>query len=91
MNVETWHLGEFLPGGRSPELSDAISRVFGDCDCGYHLFDSNITASLTNVHLGPITIVRYFGQGVHWANGDMNTSGVSRQTISYSMFRTTAW
>lgn len=67
MNVETWQLGEFSLGGHSRPLSDAISRIFGLCDCGYRLFDSNITASFTRVNLGPMTVVRYFGQGVHWA------------------------
>lgn len=67
MNVETWQLGEFGPGGRSPAMSAAISRIFGLCDCGYRLFDSSITASFTSVDLGPMTVVRYFGQGVHWA------------------------
>ena len=67
MNMQTWQLGEFVPSGRSPAMSAAISRIFGSCDCGYRLFDSNITASLTSVELGPTTVVRYFGQGVHWA------------------------
>lgn len=67
MNIETWQMVESSPAKRVAALSDAISRTFGDCDCGYDLEESDVATSFTKIDLGPLTLVRFFGKGVHWA------------------------
>lgn len=67
MNIERWQLGERIGGGRSLPLSNAISRTFGACECGFDVADPDVSASFTSMTLGSLTLVRYFGRGVHWA------------------------
>lgn len=67
MSIETWELAKDVPGGRALALSDAISRTFGDCDCGFESQDDNVSASFTKIDIGPLTLVRFFAEGVHWA------------------------
>lgn len=68
MNVETWQLAESAPGGKASALSDAISRTFGYCECGFIGGEAEVAASFTKIPLGQLTLVRFFGEGIHWAD-----------------------
>ncbi|MGE0775268.1 MAG: helix-turn-helix domain-containing protein [Sphingomonadaceae bacterium] len=67
MRVERWTLGGATLSARASSLSDAISQAFGRCDCGYEAGNEEVAASFVKIGLGPMTLIRYFGQGRHWA------------------------
>lgn len=77
MQIERWTLretqlssGQLSSGqssGRSLPLSEAISRTFGSCDCGYELEEGEVASSFTKFDLGAVKLVRYRGRGTHWA------------------------
>lgn len=67
MRIERWTLGGSTLPARASALSDAISQTFGRCECGYEAGDEEIAASFVKIGLGPMTLIRYFGQGRHWA------------------------